>query len=282
MKTNYHTHTYLCKHAVGNVEDYIKRAIDRGYDIIGMSDHAPLTPELAELLHTRRMDQNEYFTKYLPELIEAQEKYSDKIEIFTGLEIEWFDVMKDCYPEFLKDLDYLILGQHYFLHDGKYYSVYGQLTPEMVESYADDVCKAMETGYFRILAHPDLYCWGYPMWDDFSAEIAEKIIRCAMKNDVLLEFNANGIRNCEKRLRFTLLKSEDKSIVHNYAYPKKEFFELCSKLGAKVILNDDCHDPLNLDDDATAFARKLIETLNLNVVDHVANLKHNKIRDEFK
>ena len=41
MKTNYHTHTYRCKHAMGNDEHIVKRAIDAGIDILGFSDHNP-------------------------------------------------------------------------------------------------------------------------------------------------------------------------------------------------------------------------------------------------
>ena len=41
MKTNYHTHNFRCNHAIGNVEDYIKIAIEEGFDEIGISDHLP-------------------------------------------------------------------------------------------------------------------------------------------------------------------------------------------------------------------------------------------------
>ena len=44
LKANYHTHTYLCGHAVGDVEDYVNEAIRLGYTELGMSDHAH-TPE---------------------------------------------------------------------------------------------------------------------------------------------------------------------------------------------------------------------------------------------
>ena len=41
MKTNYHTHTYRCKHAMGNDERIVERAINAGIDILGFSDHNP-------------------------------------------------------------------------------------------------------------------------------------------------------------------------------------------------------------------------------------------------
>ena len=45
LKANYHTHTKLCNHAVGMPEDYIKKAIELGFDELGMSDHAPVPRE---------------------------------------------------------------------------------------------------------------------------------------------------------------------------------------------------------------------------------------------
>lgn len=41
MKTNYHTHTYRCKHAMGNDERIVLNAIKADLDILGFSDHTP-------------------------------------------------------------------------------------------------------------------------------------------------------------------------------------------------------------------------------------------------
>ena len=50
IQTNYHTHTYLCRHATGTIDDYINRAIELGYTDIGISDHCPFTKELEKLI----------------------------------------------------------------------------------------------------------------------------------------------------------------------------------------------------------------------------------------
>ena len=39
---DYHTHHYRCGHAQGNIEDYIKAALNKGLTEIGISDHAPI------------------------------------------------------------------------------------------------------------------------------------------------------------------------------------------------------------------------------------------------
>ena len=41
MKANYHTHTPRCQHAVGTEEDYVRAALDGGFETLGFSDHTP-------------------------------------------------------------------------------------------------------------------------------------------------------------------------------------------------------------------------------------------------
>src|SRR5438067_2547696 len=41
-KVDYHMHTPLCGHAVGEPEAYVKRALEVGLEEVGFSDHAPL------------------------------------------------------------------------------------------------------------------------------------------------------------------------------------------------------------------------------------------------
>ena len=41
MKANFHTHTYRCNHATGDVRDYVEAAVQAGFDMLGMSDHTP-------------------------------------------------------------------------------------------------------------------------------------------------------------------------------------------------------------------------------------------------
>ena len=75
MKTNFHTHNYRCGHAVGNVEDYVKVAINEGYSELGISDHAPVPSHYEDRMKMEELGE------YLIEIEEAQKKYGDKIKI---------------------------------------------------------------------------------------------------------------------------------------------------------------------------------------------------------
>ena len=39
---NMHTHTTRCHHAAGEDREYVEKAIEAGYDVLGFSDHAPM------------------------------------------------------------------------------------------------------------------------------------------------------------------------------------------------------------------------------------------------
>ena len=39
MLANYHTHTPRCGHAIGSERQYIERAIEEGFKVLGFSDH---------------------------------------------------------------------------------------------------------------------------------------------------------------------------------------------------------------------------------------------------
>ena len=43
IKTNWHTHTSRCGHAVGTDEEYVQAAIQGGLTTLGFSDHAAYT-----------------------------------------------------------------------------------------------------------------------------------------------------------------------------------------------------------------------------------------------
>lgn len=253
MKTNYHTHHYLCRHASGNVEDYVLEAIDKRYSEIGISDHGPILGEAFP-----RMSLDEYNNIYLKELSDVTKRYSDKIKIYRGLEIEYIKEDLNHYKALLDDLDYLILAMHYYedkhvLHDYSSYAVYDHAR---LARYTEVAIEAMNTGLFKIFAHPDIFMNGYKHLDDFGVECVKKICDAAIKNDVLLEVNAAGIR-CGRTY-------EGKPF-----YPNDEFFKVVATTKAKVIINSDCHQVEELDDIYMQKAKEFAFNLKLNVVEKI-------------
>ena len=84
MLTNYHTHCDLCKHAEGNVEDYVKQAVKDGFDVLGMSDHVPYP----DYDYGYRMEFAEIWD-YICDVRDAQKKYGGRLRILLGFESEY-------------------------------------------------------------------------------------------------------------------------------------------------------------------------------------------------
>lgn len=150
MKTNYHTHNFRCNHAIGNVEDYIKIAIEEGFDEIGISDHLPYPGKNID--NESRMTYEE-IPEYFAEIDEAIKKYGDKISIKKGIEGEYFEDFKWFYEELKQNynIDYMILGVHFFPYQGEWvYVGHIDLTPEILKVYVDHVIKSWKVDCLNI------------------------------------------------------------------------------------------------------------------------------------
>lgn len=254
-KANYHTHCDLCKHAVGKVEDYVIKAIENEFDAIGISDHAPL-----DFLEDRSLRMSvEDYPLYITELKNAVVNYLDYILIYRSVEIEYFDFLHDHYEKLLSELDYLILGQHYINDGDKLTSVYKIKTMHELEIYKNTVIHAMRTGYFKILAHPDIFLINQGELSEEIISMCIEIISVAKKENVLLELNANGFRK----------DKHSKNGKSYYKYPREEFWQLVSLQKAQVIISADAHHPDHLVDEAVDQANKMARDLSLEVVEEL-------------
>lgn len=257
MKYNYHTHMYLCKHAEGNVEDYVLVAIKKGLKHFGMSDHGPFVDELKDI-KTRRMSMDEYQTIYLNELQVVKETYGHLIDFKKAIEIEYLTPLIPYYDTFLQDLDYLILGQHLLEHNGNIYDVYSEMNLDLMECYKDTVIEAMATGKFKILAHPELFNWKYRNWDHHCDRVSKEIIDAAIKYKVVLEINANGCRRAKVKTK----DGED-----TFVYPRLEFWREVAKTDALVMINDDAHELAHIKDEATEAAYRFAKKLGIKLIE---------------
>ncbi len=255
MKSNFHTHTFRCCHAGGTEEDYTKSAIDNGLGVLGFSDHAPF-PDFDYGLRMGYED----LPVYLEAIDKAQEKYKGQIQLYKGLEIEYHKQYLSYYADLLGKwgLDYLALGEHIFEDDnGKQHNIFSAESTEVFVSYAKAVCEAIETGYFKFVAHPDIMFINNFDWDENCQRACEMIVECADKHKMILEFNANGIRRGAKPYPDGV----------RYPYPHKRFWELVNQTDISVIVGADCHIPEQVRDRAVEESEKIIKNENLNFLD---------------
>ncbi len=258
MKTDfcYHTHTSRCGHAYGTDEEYVLKAIENGFKVIGFSDHIFL-PGITQVGM-----RGEYFLldEYLNSIKSLKEKYKDKIEIKIGFEAEYIPAFENYYRSLLDNniVQYLLLGQHIYLEDGgpQWYFFNGG-NKEQITRYANDLIKGIETKIFLYVCHPDAFMHSRPIWDDFAKDISYKICRAAKENDIPLELNLGASR-------WTPFKMVDG--VMCYGYPYLKFWQIAKELGVKVTIGIDAHAPNDFDVKTIGYIYDIIEKLDLNVI----------------
>ena len=257
MHANYHTHTFRCKHAAGDVDDYCEMALVEGLKVIGISDHTPFPDNrwLAIRMNILELDE------YSKSVEIARKKFAQRgLKVYKGLECEYCPEFDSFYSNtLLKDyqFDYLVLGSHFFIQNGDYRCSYGEIfDKESLSAYTQHLIKAMRTGFFKFVAHPDLFGNSYLDWDQNCIDASILIIETAVELDIPLEINACGIRKGKMNFSNTI----------RYQYPLLGFWELAAKYGAKVIVNSDAHTPEDIKD-SVGIAYDIVKKFKLNLVE---------------
>ena len=194
---NYHTHTFRCKHANGAPIEYAEVAAANGIEILGFSDHMPYADDRFGL----RMDMAE-FEDYLKDIQAAKEAYP-QLTIYRGLECEYLPEELAHLKMLRSQLDYLILGQHFFRDkQGDFFYTYGLKDTQQLISYAESIAEALETGLFDCVAHPDLIgVHDFPTEENYEKAV-DIILDAAESCNIPLEINANGIGRVEGWQRY--------------------------------------------------------------------------------
>ena len=101
--SNLHCHTSYSD-GNGQCEDYIRAAVEKGFISIGISDHSPAVYDECGI-------PAEKYTEYLAEMVSLKKKYRDIIEVYTGIEREYYA------PFDSSGLDYVIGSSHYLKNE---------------------------------------------------------------------------------------------------------------------------------------------------------------------
>lgn len=251
IKTNWHTHTKRCGHAVGEDEEYVIAALKGGLKTLGFSDHAAYEdPDPGE-----RMNLDEV-QGYFDSVLSLKEKYRDQIRICLGMEVEYYPEQWHILSEYRRKLDYLILGQHNVYYDRV--SAYGINDGDTLHRYVDMLEAACERNLCDYIAHPDVALYSYQKLDGSVRECAQRIADISLKYNMPLELNTgSGVHGGMRRY-------EDGE---RYAYPTRIFFEEFAKRKCPVIIGLDVHDPARfLDDTDLSRALSVIQDLDCNIL----------------
>lgn len=229
---NLHTHTYRCRHATGEVEDYASAAIRAGLMTLGMSDHVALPDGRWGDIRMALSEMDGYIAA-----VEAARLQNPSLRILLGAECEHSHDYQAWYQDELlgrRGFNYLVSGCHFVPERGAWVSVFSDLdNPGMLARYASYNIHAMRSGLYAFVAHPDIIGLAVRDWSESVAACARDICQASVALGVPLEMNSYGLR-------------KEPVLVPDGVrpgYPWIPFWELAAEEGVSVVLNSDAHRP---------------------------------------
>jgi histidinol-phosphatase (PHP family) len=241
---NYHNHTNYCDGSSVPI-DYTTEAIQKGLPALGYSSHAPVNFETDWCMPETKLD------NYLSEISRIKEKYKDVIQIYIGLEVDYFKGDKERKLNFLKELniDYFIGSIHFLgsFENGEPWNIdtsYELFLKGLKEIYGSDIRKVITLYYETtrmmieeccptIIGHIDkikMFNFGENFFKENEKWYRDQIIATinALKNkDCIVEINTRGY--------YKYSQTE--------LYPSSWIIECMKKAGIPLVINSDSHHP---------------------------------------
>jgi histidinol-phosphatase (PHP family) len=236
-----HCHTPLCKHAVGEPEEYCEHALRRGLRGIIFTCHAPLPHGWSA--DVRMTDAQ--FPEYVAMVERAREAYAGRLDVRLGLESDyapglepWLEALHRRVPlhHVLGSVHYQVgfYRERYFTGDVFAYQ----------QTYYEHLAQAAESGLFDTLSHPDLVKnespadWHFPRIRPYVERALDRIAAAG----VAMELNTSG------RL---------KSLAEMNPGPAQ--LALMAERGIPVVMGADAHRPDRVGDGYATALRMLQE-----------------------
>lgn len=186
-----HSHTPLCKHAVGQPEEYAAAAKERGLKGLTVTCHNPMPNGFSAAV---RMAE-EQFPEYLDLVAQTREQFVGSVDVLLGLEADYFEGHESYVEKQLQSAEFnYVLGS---VHPqiGEFRKKYWSDDPlEVQRTYFRLMAQAAETKLFDSMAHPDLIKNEFVAeWD--QSEILNDICRTLDRiaaTGVAMELNTSG------------------------------------------------------------------------------------------
>jgi histidinol-phosphatase (PHP family) len=199
---DYHIHEYHSRDTIhAKIPNFIKEAEKKGLDEIAFTTHLIVSsPDVVVSIR------NDEIQEYVEEIRAAQE--STKVKLLVGLEVDYFPEEERKLERILNDYDFdIILGSTHYINGldiGKrsvaeeFFS--GRPLSKGVDEYFTVWKRAIESGLFDVMAHPD-YWRKYvhlfrskPTWQEYG-EVVYDALESLVDHKVGIEVNTSGLRH---------------------------------------------------------------------------------------
>ncbi|OVE76256.1 hypothetical protein BVX97_01735 [bacterium E08(2017)] len=229
MLSDYHIHTYLCKHADGSPEEYLDRAKVIGLDEICFTDHAP-DPNGYD--PGNRMHTHEY-SDYA-DIVSEMQKNEYGINVLYGIEADYYEGGEEFLRPWLLDNDFdLVLGSVHYISswgfdDPSTIAVWE--TADVLQTWTDYfqlLGEMAETGMYDIASHLDLpKKFKYRPKDESICELAANALDKISSANMAIELNTGGLRRpCQE------------------IYPSIKLLRMARERDIPITFGSDAHQP---------------------------------------
>lgn len=236
-----HVHTSLCRHAVGEMEDYVRVGRERGLRQLFFLEHLELGIDYFERTWLSEADFDQYFRRGR----ELQEKYRDSLQVGLGVEVGYNPERRDELLAALAARPWERIGiSYHFMRVGEsHYNLVsrksenlealGRLGVERVlSSYFATLLEAVETLPGQVVCHLDAALRYHPevrLVPPHYRQI-EEILAAMARRGMALEINASGLGK------------------RGQPYPAREILAEAVRRGIALTAGSDSHRPETVGD----------------------------------
>lgn len=192
-----HCHTPLCRHAVGEPEQYAAAALERGMAGLNITCHGPTPREWSHCMRQRE------WPEYLEICERARAEYEGELEVKVGIECDFLPSLVSYWRDFLPrtELSHVLGSVHPQVADYREQFWRGDAF-EFQKTYFKHLADAAETRLFDTLSHPDLVKNATPRdWnlERLMPHIGRQLDRIAATG-VAMELNTSGLNKTVREM----------------------------------------------------------------------------------
>jgi histidinol-phosphatase (PHP family) len=228
LPPDYHMHTPLCRHAVGEPVEYARRARELGLREIGFTDHSPMARDDFDNWRMYERQLGDYVAA-----VEQARREVPEVNLLIGLEVDYIPGHEGWIRELAQrhDWDFFIGSVHYIsdwaIDDPQTIPRWRQHDPfEVWQRYFKLLTAAAASGLFNVIGHADL-----PKKFDIRPKedcgpLYEPFLDAAAASGTAIELNTAGLRK------------ECREI-----YPNPQLLGMAFERGVPITFGSDAHAP---------------------------------------
>ena len=225
---DYHNHTKLCKHAEGEVFQYVEKAISLGITEMAFTDHMPLPNEF-DLAHRMSEKEMEIYAEWINK---AQARYPE-IKILFGIEADYYEGFEEYTEKYLYqyDFDLVIMSIHFMKNwpEGNWvfhYDFPERSFEDIYSEYLQTIITGLKTGLYDVVGHLDIIKTPGQSMSQLVPDAVSRVMGEIKNQNMVLEINSSGFR---KKV--------------GEPYPELQLLDIIKKNDVPICIGSDAHAP---------------------------------------